>query len=72
MKKSKAAKAIARVAKERGVSEEDVRRAIQVALDHGRSNPDPKIQNSWQILSQKGIALTSESMIQYLANQVKK
>lgn len=72
MKKSTGAKAITKLAAEKGISEEEVRHEIQVAIDTGMVNQDPKVQAYWNNMLKKGVKPTPEDVIVYLAKQVKK
>lgn len=72
MKKSKGAKAISELAKREGVSEDEIRRDIQVVIDMGMANPDPKVKALWDEMISKGIKPTPEKLIVYLAEKIKK
>lgn len=72
MKKSKGAKAIIKLAAQKGVSAEEVRHEIQIAIDTGMANQDPKIQAYWNDMLKKGVKPTPEDVIIYIAKQVKK
>ena len=72
MKKSTGAKAISRLATEKGISEEAVRREIQIAIDAGMANQDPNVQAYWKKMIKNGVKPTPEDVIEYMAKQVKK
>ena len=72
MKKSKGAKAIIKLAAQKGVSVEEIRREIQIAIDTGMANQDPKAQAYWKEMLNKGVKPTPEDVITYLSKQVKK
>jgi len=71
MKRSKGAEAIAKLAAEKGISEEEVRREIQIAIDAGMANQDPNVQAYWKKIINKGVKPTPEDVIEYFADQVK-
>lgn len=72
MKKSTGAKVIAKLAAEKGISEEEVRREIQIAIDAGMANQDQNVQAYWKRIIKNGAKPTPEDVIVYLAKQVKK
>jgi hypothetical protein len=72
MKKSKSAKAITKLAAEKGISEEEVRREIQIAIDAGMANQDQNVQAYWKKMIKNGVKPTPEDVIEYIAKQVKK
>jgi|AGTN01.2.fsa_nt_gi hypothetical protein len=71
MKKSRGAKAITKLAAEKGISEEEVRREIQMAIDLSIANQDPNVQAYWKKIINKGVKPTPEDVIEYFADQVK-
>ena len=72
MKKSKGAKAIIKLAAQKGVSAEEIRREIQIAIDTGMANQDPDVQAYWKKMLNKGVKPTPEDVIEYIAKQVKR
>lgn len=72
MRKSKGARAIETLAKEKGISVEEVRNEIQIAIDMGMANRDPEVQAYWRKIPYKGNKPTPEEVIAYIAKQVKK
>ena len=72
MKKSKGAKAIIKLAAQKGVSAEEIRREIQIAIDIGMANQDPDVQAYWKKMLNKGVKPTPEDVIEYIAKQVKR
>lgn len=44
----KARKAIRKIAKENGVTEQSVLEEMALAIDSGYNNPDPSVQRYWQ------------------------
>lgn len=70
MRESKGTRIIAMLAKERGISEEEVRREIQIALDIGMSSSDPEVRAYWQDILQKGVSPTPEGVIEYIVKEI--
>lgn len=54
------------VAEKEGVSVEEVRREIQLAIDDAMKNPDPKIQEQWRRIPKKGKKPTPEEVIEFI------
>lgn len=71
MKRSRGAKAITKLAAEKGISVEEVRREIQIAINMGMANQDPNVQAYWKKILKKGVKPTPEDIIEYFADQVK-
>ena len=71
MEKSKGEEAIAKLAAQKGVSTEDIRREIQIAIDTGMASQDPNVQAFWKKMLNKGVKPTPEDVIVYIAKQVK-
>jgi hypothetical protein len=69
VKKSKGAKAIIKLAAQTGVSTEEIRRQIQIDIDNGMANQDPKVQAYWNNMLKKGVKPTPEDVIVYLASK---
>ena len=63
---------LAEIALKNGVSVDEVRKEIQVALDEGMKNPDPNVQAYWNSIPRKGDKPTAQEVITYLSNQIKK
>ena len=72
IEKSKGAEAIAKLAAQKVVSTEEIRREIQIAIDAGMANQDPNVQAYWKKMLHKGVKPTPEDVIVYIAKQVKK
>lgn len=72
MKRSKGAKAIAELATQKGISAEEIRREIQLAIDLGMANRDLNVQAYWRKMIKNGVKPTPEYVIEYIAKQVKK
>ena len=71
MKKSKGLKAIEKTAAEYGVSVGEIRKEINLAIDAGLSNTDPRVQAHWAGISKNGNRPTPEEVIIYTAKKVK-
>jgi len=71
MNKRKLNKIYAQVAKEYGVSTEEVQREIKIALKLAQRSPDPKVQANWAAIPCKGDALTTAEVIAHLAKKVR-
>ena len=55
------------IAKKSGISVEEVRQEIEIALAAARENSDPNIQAFWKLVPCKGEVPTSEEVIVYIA-----
>lgn len=60
----------ARVAKQHGVTKEEVYVEIQKAIDAGFDNPDPLVQAEWKKMNLKGERPTPEEVIAYVVGQL--
>ena len=65
-------KILKQVAKEHGVSVNEVQRDIEALLVETRNNPDPSVQAAWAAIPCKGETPTIEEVVAYLAISVKK
>ena len=54
------------VAKKEGISNEQVRREMQEAMDEAMNNPDPMVQMRWKFIPRKGAQPTLEEFVEYL------
>ena len=66
----KAEEALEKVAQINGVSSEEVRREIEIAIAMARKNPDPEIQTFWASIPYKGAFPTPEEVILHIAKVV--
>ena len=57
--------ALKAVAKQEGISVENVRRAIEAAISAARQNEDPAIRAFWESIPSSTDALTAEDVITY-------
>lgn len=60
----------AKVAKQHGVSKDEVYREIQKAIDAGFDNQDPAVQAEWKKMSIRGERPTPEEVIAYVVGQL--
>lgn len=60
---------ICKIAKQEGISEQEVIDEMQKAIDEGYSNPDPAIQAYWASMPFKGKP-TPQELIVYLAGKI--
>lgn len=64
-----------RIARQEGLTTEEVRKDIGLAISYALKSDDPKVQNFWKAIPCKGAAPTIEEIIDYmtiqLANQSK-
>ena len=70
----KAARNIKRVARQNGVSEEEVRRDMLVAMNAARSNDDPAVKARWETFRYRGPEPTLEEFLvwcSHLAREMK-
>jgi len=68
MKVKKAEKALRQIAAKEGVSVEEVRREIEIAINAAQENSDPNIQAFWEHIPRKGERPTPEEVIVYIAS----
>ncbi len=55
------------IAAKEGISLEEVRREIQLAIDDAMKNPDPKVQAEWRKIPKKGKKPTPEEVIEFVS-----
>lgn len=55
------------IAAKEGISVEEVRREIQLAIDEAMKNPDPKVQAEWRKIPKKGKKPTPEEVIEFVS-----
>ena len=71
MDKKTIEKALQEVARQNGVSVEEVRREIELALQVGQANPDPQVQAQWASVPRKGDRPTPEEVIAHIVTVVR-
>lgn len=59
-----------KVAKQHGVTKEEVYTEIQKAIDVGFDNPDPAVQEEWKKMNISGKRPTPEEVIAYIVGQL--
>lgn len=64
-------KIIAQIARREGITEAEVRRAMQEALQAGFRNPDPAIQAAWRQVPMKGNSPRPEEFIAWAGCKVR-
>lgn len=60
-----------RIAVKHNTTVEEVRREIEVAIQAGFNNPDPKVQAQWAKIPRKGDIPTPDELITYVVRQAK-
>lgn len=68
----KAKKAIKKLAKEKGISEDAVRHDIKFAIAEGMKSPEPKAQLFWKTIPHEGDKPRPEEVIADIADIAKK
>lgn len=63
-----AANIIRRIARKRNVTESDVRAELLEAMNAGRTNPDPAVQEKWAEFHYSGAEPTVEEFIMWVAS----
>lgn len=72
MKKSVGEKAILKLAKEKNLSVEEIRKEIQIVIDTGMASDNPEAKAQWAKMCHNGNPPTPEEVITYLSKEVKK
>ena len=67
----RAAAHIRRLARENGLSEEDMRAEMKAAMDAGRNNPDPDVQAKWAGFKYSGPEPTVDEFVLWVSSLVK-
>ena len=70
LKEINAEKTLQKLAAKKGVTVEDVRRQISLAMLVGMCDPDPNIQAYWHSIPHTGDIPTPEEIIVFLSNEV--
>lgn len=71
MDTAKAKRALKKLAKQKGISEKEVRREIEIAIAEAMKSPEPQAQVFWESIPHKGEQPTPEEVITYIADMVK-
>ena len=69
--KRKYSKAIKKIARQEGVSEDYVYAEMQKAIAEGFNNPDPAVQEHWKKIAPDGKIPSPEKVIEILSKQIK-
>lgn len=67
----KAKRAIKNLAKQKGISEKEVRQEIEIAITEGMKSPEPQARAFWETIPHKGEKPTPEEVIAYIADITK-
>lgn len=67
----KAKKALKKLAKQKGISERNVRYEIEIAIKEAMKSPEPQAQAFWKSIPHKGEQPTPEEVIAYIVDMVK-
>ena len=70
IEKAQVARIIKRIARENHVSEARVRADMKEAMDFGRSNPDPAVQQEWASFHYDGDEPTVEEFILWMSKKI--
>jgi len=70
--KWKYSKAIKKIAKQEGVSPEQVYEEMQKAISEGYFDPDPEVQAYWRVIAPDGVMPSPEKVIEILSKKIKK
>ena len=60
-----------KIAEKYNTTPEEVRRAMQIAIDAGFDHPDPDVQKGWKKMTLKGNRPTPEEVINFAVKQLK-
>ncbi|NBI83365.1 hypothetical protein D3Z48_15055 [Clostridiaceae bacterium] len=61
-----------RLARERGISEEEMRDIISARIEQGMNDPDPVKRASWERIPRAGDIPTPEEWLRYAVEQLEK
>ena len=68
-KRAKAA--IAKMAKDKGINEAEIRHEMELAIAEGMKSTDPDVIAKWKSIPHKGDAPTPEELIAYITTELK-
>jgi hypothetical protein len=71
MDTAKAKRALKKLAKQKEISEREVRREIEIAIAEAMKSPEPQAQAFWKSIPHKGEQPTPEEVIACIADMVK-
>ncbi len=66
MKHEKITDSLRQIAREEGITEEEVRNEIALAISYALKSNDPNIQNFWKDIPCEGDSPTVEEIVEYL------
>ena len=72
MKKRVFNKVLNTIGKKEGISREEVEKEIQIAIDSGFGNLDPKARAEWGKVPFKEEHITAQEVFEYLCKEIKK
>ena len=61
-----------KIAKSEGITTDEVRNEIAVAISYALKSDDPKVQNFWRNIPCEGATPTVDEVINYIATQLAK
>ncbi len=70
MEKSRAFKAFMNIAERDGISVEEVKQGIQMAIDAAMENPDPQVRRQWEELNFQNKKPTPEEFVAAIMKQL--
>ncbi len=70
MQKKKLDTILAKIAKNHGVTVQEVRKEMEAAMEAGQRSEDPKVKEIWDRIPKKDQVLTLEEFVDYLIQRV--
>lgn len=70
MQKKKLDTILAKIAKNHGVTVQEVRKEMEAAMEAGQRSEDPKVREIWDRIPKKDQVLTLEEFVDYLIQRV--
>jgi len=70
MKDTEVAQVFEQIAKQEGITADQVRQEIQKLIDDAIKNLNPAVQERWKRIPSKGDTPTPEEIIRYIVNQL--
>lgn len=70
MQKKKLDTILAKIAKNHGVTVQEVRKEMEEAMEAGQRSEDPKVKEIWDRIPKKDQVLTLEEFVDYLIQRV--
>lgn len=72
MTKEQAEGIYAQIARQHGITVDEVKKEIKLAMLAGMCNQDPAVQNKWNAIPHDGDVPTPEELLIFLTGQIKK